>query len=140
MNKKFSDAVTAALKPAGAIQKMFERLDLARTTAFSEDERAFHELNLLAVSQAKKGLEESISALQVLNQQVKDGVRPSGVRCETISEELFRQACNAGDIKLAGHAMVDSVSVPVIEKLNEVFELLLVYVNDIENAARLRIR
>ncbi|MDO8664498.1 MAG: hypothetical protein Q7K44_03070 [Candidatus Liptonbacteria bacterium] len=140
MKESFSDALTAALEPAGAVQKLFGRLDLARNTAFFEDDKKFHELNMLAVAQAKRGLEESINALEFLNEQIKAGIRPSGVRCETISEELFHQACSMGDVKLAGHVMVDSVSIPIIENLQEIFGLLLVYMSELEDSARLRAR
>jgi len=138
MNKEFSNELSAALEPAGAVQKLFERLNFANNTAFFEDDHTFHELNLLAVTKAKMGLEQSINALGLLEEQIRAGIRPSGVRCSTISEELFHQACRIGDVKLAGYAMLDSVSIPAIEKIQEIFGLLSVYIGELESAARLR--
>ncbi len=138
MNKEFSDAFSTALKPAGAVQKLFERIDLTNNTAFFEDDKTFHRLNLMAVTRAKIGLEQSINALGLLENQVRSGIRPSGVRCGTISEELFHEACKTGDVKLAGYAMADCVSIPVIEKLQEIFGILLIYASDIEDTARFR--
>lgn len=137
INENFLADLKEIFRLAEQVQGLF-RLALERSHDgdFFEEAETKNELVLRAAIKANSGIAQSIDKLRLLQKRIKEGIRPSGLRCDTISEELFTQACNAAQWELAVYAMADIVSLPSLEMAEKTLQLVLMHTAEMEDVAR----